>query len=229
MDIRDFEIIVQFRVHKLTMCALVQRLGRGARDPNLEAVFLLLVEPKYFERNRKASSKRAEKRRAEPSTSIDQPRKRRRLAGFEQIYPDSESQEPRVEIIGETESQVPPGARQTQSLEELLQQRRRAYASFHVSQMSSKGKKTFEAPSTADLEPPIYDIVNADEVGIDCRRIPINIEFENDKLRELSIIYTFKLLHLPITLMSRCHRFRSYAMSTWRVCQVLPSSNSIVL
>lgn len=48
LDLRDIKIIVQWG-YTSSLCALMQRLGRGARDPLLTAVGIYLVEPIYFD------------------------------------------------------------------------------------------------------------------------------------------------------------------------------------
>ncbi|KAG2335653.1 P-loop containing nucleoside triphosphate hydrolase protein, partial [Suillus weaverae] len=48
LDLRDIKIIVQWG-YTSSLCALMQRLGRGARDPSLTAVGIYLVEPIYFD------------------------------------------------------------------------------------------------------------------------------------------------------------------------------------
>lgn len=53
MDIPDFHTVVQWRAENLTMCSLMQRLGRAGRDPAIQATFILFAESKYFDRNKK--------------------------------------------------------------------------------------------------------------------------------------------------------------------------------
>lgn len=116
MDICDFGIVVQYGVCKLTMSTLAQRKGRATRDPNIEAIFLVLAEKKYFERNRrKAAEKTTRKRKA--SSSGCPPQKRQCLAGSEQIYPGVSDQGSATEI--NTES-----GEQSMSFEDLLLSRR---------------------------------------------------------------------------------------------------------
>ncbi|KAI0631312.1 P-loop containing nucleoside triphosphate hydrolase protein [Trametes polyzona] len=61
VDIRDVKIVVQWRL-SCNMDTLVQRIGRAARGPGTEAVAVILVEGKYFDEEKAAAAKRAEKR-----------------------------------------------------------------------------------------------------------------------------------------------------------------------
>lgn len=182
MDIRDFEIIVQFKIRGLTMSTLEQQLGRGARDDDLEAVFMIFVEPKYLIRNQRAAVEKTAQKRALESSS-DGSRKRPRLAGSEQIYPMSGT--PDNETDTTVDKSGPTNAsNQVKSLEDLIQDRRSAYIAFHVSQMKTDGIRRTAHLASDELEPAVHDLVNAEEIGMDCRRVPMNIESKNDKLRE---------------------------------------------
>lgn len=77
MDISDVVRIYQWRVRRLTMCAMWQRKGRAARNLLLHAIFVLFVESKYFLKNETAS--RASKRVAGINSS--QSRKRTCVEG----------------------------------------------------------------------------------------------------------------------------------------------------
>ncbi|KAH9936346.1 P-loop containing nucleoside triphosphate hydrolase protein, partial [Fomitopsis serialis] len=48
IDIKDIELIIQWKL-TCNMETLWQRFGRGARDPALEALAIIFVEPKYFD------------------------------------------------------------------------------------------------------------------------------------------------------------------------------------
>lgn len=48
---RDVKLIIQWK-YTASLCTLVQRLGRGARDHDVEATAVYLVEAKYFDENK---------------------------------------------------------------------------------------------------------------------------------------------------------------------------------
>ncbi|KAM6498790.1 P-loop containing nucleoside triphosphate hydrolase protein, partial [Amanita muscaria] len=82
LDIGDIELVVQWK-YTASICTLVQRLGRSARHPNVEATGIYLVESQYFdesrERLRQAAEKRAQKRKAADQSA--KPASKRRRAG----------------------------------------------------------------------------------------------------------------------------------------------------
>ncbi|KIK77846.1 hypothetical protein PAXRUDRAFT_165593, partial [Paxillus rubicundulus Ve08.2h10] len=59
LDLHEIRLVIQWRYTK-SLCTLLQRLGRAARDPNLEAVAVYFVEGEYFDDDKpgKASKKR---------------------------------------------------------------------------------------------------------------------------------------------------------------------------
>lgn len=56
IDLPDIELVVQWRM-SCDLCSLWQRFGRGARDPNCQAMAIVFVESKFFDHSR---SKKAE-------------------------------------------------------------------------------------------------------------------------------------------------------------------------
>ncbi|KAF8589051.1 hypothetical protein K439DRAFT_1295375, partial [Ramaria rubella] len=48
LDISIIEIVVQYLAPQ-SLSTLVQRFGRGGRDPSMQAYGILLAEPKYFD------------------------------------------------------------------------------------------------------------------------------------------------------------------------------------
>lgn len=63
MDLKNLTRVVQFTVPK-TFDALMQRFGRGARDPAINALCILLAEPEYFDDVKIERASAAEKRKA---------------------------------------------------------------------------------------------------------------------------------------------------------------------
>ena len=148
-------------------------MGRGARNPKLEAVFILLVESKFFERNKKSDPSKTGKKRTS-DTSDSQHTKRRRKA-------DNNNKEPEPSFVYQDAS---PDT-QSMSRENFLETRRVAYSSYNLSKRanSHKGGKEVEPKGPEDIDPALRDLINADHLGFDCYRIPITLSFKNDKLR----------------------------------------------
>ncbi|OSD04072.1 P-loop containing nucleoside triphosphate hydrolase protein [Trametes coccinea BRFM310] len=71
VDIADIEVVVQWRL-TCDFNTLWQRLGHAARGQGREAVAVLLVEPKYFDEEREASTRRAEKRAEKRKEAVAQ-------------------------------------------------------------------------------------------------------------------------------------------------------------
>lgn len=168
MDISDFLFVGQWKAEHLTICSFGQRLGRAARLLSLRATFVLFVEPKYFDYR-----KQAVPRKRPPDGSIQHP-----------CSPSQPSEAPLTSRSDASNHPREPGDHlpstalpvQSRTLDELKVKRNAVYAEFYRTQ-SVKSKNTNE------LEPPIDDIVNTEERGLDCRRIPGDITFENSKLR----------------------------------------------
>lgn len=54
LDIRDIELVIQWR-YTHSLCTLIQRLGRAARELGIEATGIYIVEPRYFNHNKKVT------------------------------------------------------------------------------------------------------------------------------------------------------------------------------
>ncbi|KAH7919783.1 P-loop containing nucleoside triphosphate hydrolase protein, partial [Leucogyrophana mollusca] len=77
LDLRNIRLVVQWRYTK-SLCALLQRLGRAARDLNIEATVVYFVEAEYFDlvhgekpkKRKRLSAKQKGKKRAKAMPSI---------------------------------------------------------------------------------------------------------------------------------------------------------------
>ena len=157
MDIPDFEIVIQWRAENLTMCSLMQRLGRAARDPSLNGTFVLFAESKYFDRNKKPDT---------PGQSKSGKQGQSRDCGRS------------APVTAVTQAPDPPPERP--SIDELKSNRKSIYADHYWAQRSSpiKGKSTKQT----GIDPGVDDSVNASERGFDCRIIPGDVTFGNDNI-----------------------------------------------
>lgn len=170
MDISDFLFVGQWKVEHLTICSFGQRLGRAARLLSLRATFVLFVEPKYFD-----YKKQAIPRKRPPDKSIQHP-----------CSPSQPSETPLTSRSNASDHSEGSDAHlhsttlpvQLRSLDEVKGDRNAVYAEFY-----RKGAAAIKSKPSNELEPPIDDIVNAEDRGLDCRRIPGDISFENSKLR----------------------------------------------
>ncbi|KAF7353121.1 p-loop containing nucleoside triphosphate hydrolase protein [Mycena sanguinolenta] len=61
IDMPNITLVIQWRA-TCDMCTLWQRFGRGARDPNCEAIALWLVEPMYFDKTKEEKAANKAKR-----------------------------------------------------------------------------------------------------------------------------------------------------------------------
>ena len=161
MDIPDFQIVIQWRVENLSMCSLMQRLGRAARDPSLNGTFVLFTESKYFDVNKKPDT---------PGQS--------QSSGTRQSRDCGRSAANSTQVTAVTQTPDPPPDRL--SIDELKSNRKSIYSDHYRAQRSStiKGKST----NPAGIDPGVDDSINASERGFDCRLIPGDITFGNDNL-----------------------------------------------
>jgi len=60
LNLRGIKLVIQWRYMK-SLCSLVQRIGRGVRDPTLDGVGVYFIEPKYLDRKKSKKRKRGEK------------------------------------------------------------------------------------------------------------------------------------------------------------------------
>ncbi|KDQ12459.1 hypothetical protein BOTBODRAFT_45811 [Botryobasidium botryosum FD-172 SS1] len=82
IDNPDIGLVIQYQAPK-SQCVLMQRFGRGARNPSLTARAVLFIEPKYLsevkeERKRKAEAQALKEARAKEKAIEAPPRKRAR-------------------------------------------------------------------------------------------------------------------------------------------------------
>jgi superfamily II DNA/RNA helicase len=63
IDLPDVTLVVQYRVPK-ELSTFIQRAGRAARNPNLQATAVLLAEPSYFDDEKEKAAQRAAERNA---------------------------------------------------------------------------------------------------------------------------------------------------------------------
>lgn len=63
IDLPDITLVVQYRVPK-ELSTFIQRAGRAARNPNLQATAVLLAEPSYFDDEKEKAAQRAAERNA---------------------------------------------------------------------------------------------------------------------------------------------------------------------
>ncbi|THH02082.1 hypothetical protein EW026_g714 [Hermanssonia centrifuga] len=186
MDITDISLVIQYRLTCDT-CALWQRIGRAARNPDLEGVAIVYVENKHFDATKKKKNARASrisekrKRKRKDSYKIT-PAKRSRVAlssasSNAEILPTTMAipdftDEP--EDGNSDESNNDSDSADDMDLNEEL----RALYSHDISKAASGKKKVVKI-----LEPAMDDFVNAGgpDRKVKCRRKPLQIFFGSDK------------------------------------------------
>lgn len=169
MDIPDFELVIQWKVQSLSMCTMMQRLGRAARDPSLQGTFVLFAESKYFDKNKEDGT--------DPATQ-----------GNTTQHPcnPSQSADPITNTTTGTAARDPPPIMTAPSIDEIRADRKLIYSKSYYTQQAaltnSNGRKR-QAEDGPD--PGVDDTINASERGLNCRREPGTITFDNDNLGEL--------------------------------------------
>lgn len=169
MDISDFVRVYQWRVRRLTLCAMWQRKGRAARNPLLQAIFVLFVESKYFLKNQ--ASSRASKRVAGINNSQSRKRIRVNESSVVDRQVDSAAGELEAVPAQEDTGSVPMG-----SLQDLFTNRRKAYNEYQAA------LRRLKKGEDMDIDPALHDVINAPVVGFTCRLQPPAIYFEEDRI-----------------------------------------------
>lgn len=173
MDISDFVFVGQWRVHRLNLCSMDQRLGRAARNPNILAVFVLFVEKTYFIKNQRGYNKKTAAKRVSGANG-DRPRKRSRLEELVASIDRTVDEETEIESVL---AQTGTGSTLVGSLSELIASRRKLYNEYQLA-IRNGGLKAGDK----GFDPALFDLINAPEVGFTCRRQPRDIYFEEDIL-----------------------------------------------
>ena len=174
MDIPDFQLVIQWRAENLSMCSLMQRLGRAARNPSIQGTFLLFAESKYFDRNNKP--KPGEETPATQEQHPCNPSDLQDPNSEQHPCNPSDLQVPNSEISRDSMSITP------ESITDLKSNRKSIYADHYRAQVSSSKLNSGKVKSPADPDPGVGDTINASERGLECRNDPANITFENDSL-----------------------------------------------
>lgn len=172
MDIPDVRVVVQWRA-TCTVSTLWQRLGRAGRNRSIEATALFLVEKEYFD------EEKAKKEERKKSKTEKQKRKR---GDKDQQFSNKRAQglnEAQITInVSETNQETPlqdlaSSSSDTDDISEQLRER-------YTTRVQDKSKKR-RARTQRELEPAMDDLINARNRGLPCRRIPLDVFFENDK------------------------------------------------
>lgn len=166
MDIPDFELVVQWRASELSMCSLMQRLGRASRDPSLQGTFVLFAESKYFDKNKKPADNNTQHQTGRTPHS--------RPSNSTNVDPSDATS------TGNSNNLTSPSIN-PRSIDEVKAERKANYLDYYRADHSLKKGKS---KSAEDREPPLDDFINASERGLHCRRVPGDLLFENDGLRE---------------------------------------------
>lgn len=81
IDVHCIQVVGQWRINKVDFCTLSQRFGRAARDPNIEGIGVVLVEPDIFDEvvedidvRKKKKRRRKQSGRQAKRVRVDQPR-----------------------------------------------------------------------------------------------------------------------------------------------------------
>ncbi|KAI0636166.1 P-loop containing nucleoside triphosphate hydrolase protein [Trametes polyzona] len=190
IDIPDIAIVVQWRP-TCDMNSLWQRFGRAAREPEREAIAVLFVDSKYFDEEKEAARKRAEKRRAaEELKAVEQvSRKRKRTTGEEDGSCAAPSEAgSRVTILEEASDLERMEAHPDVSFSDV--DRLRVFFQTSGASRPAQVRKKARGRSTAGtedgdeerLDAELDCLINAGSRHFRCYRKPVTAYFENDRV-----------------------------------------------
>lgn len=181
MDIRNFLLVMQWKVHALNAVSLAQRLGRAARDAALKAIFIIFAEGKYIEDKGAEGQK---KRGSDDTVVPGQPsRKARRAESGRRINTDKENRpESTPSNVDQTQPETSIASTPQQDIDTLMRERAIAYTAFYreLSAPTRGGQGTKNRGTGPDAI--VRDVINAPYNGIRCRRRPLNVFYENEGL-----------------------------------------------
>lgn len=196
------------------MCTLWQRFGRAARDQKLEGTAIFFVEPKYFDSERQKREVNAKKRKRKGENY----QKTKRVAG----NPTNDTTQPvpiQIHLDGPDEEEDSEGLENgiDQDLELQLpndaaddnDDARRAVYSTRKHKVSPL--TVIKAHQKFQLEPAMDDMINAGNRGLGCRRKPLKLFFNNDRvcmcLSSYVPLFAHSLRHQLRTTLNATNRF----------------------
>ncbi|KAI6142460.1 P-loop containing nucleoside triphosphate hydrolase protein, partial [Pisolithus tinctorius] len=189
IDLPDIKLVIQWQMTR-DLCSLWQRLGRGARNPNLQATAVIFVESKFFDRNRlkkaenkeKRALKEAEKKRSAMDVAKNQPvPKKTRTMGFGDGNCSGRPAEPltteqAVGLQSETDSAVLETQETMSATERQEKMRLDALRTVAYCKKVMNGGQRVKKGGD-ELEPAEDDFVNAATRHFRCYRRPVMLYF----------------------------------------------------
>ncbi len=190
IDIPDIELIVQWRP-TCGLNALWQRVGRAARGAGREALAVLFVNAKYFDDEKEAAIKRAEKRKESAAKKAAEKEAEKRKRTDEGSGRASKSRRAHRQndvtenLRDESELAVRPSRsvgllEQLSEYERLRVEYKQVVRARQVAEVQKKRART--AAITESLAPELDHLVNAATRPTKCYRKPIMAYYENDRL-----------------------------------------------
>ncbi|KAI0332527.1 P-loop containing nucleoside triphosphate hydrolase protein [Cubamyces sp. BRFM 1775] len=197
IDIPDIEVVVQWRP-TCSLDSLWQRFGRAARNPHREALAVLLADAKYFDEEKEAARKRAEKRREATIARAQQSEsgKRKRMESSDMAGQVSGAGRGQKRARRETPSEVTVAqavAGESGSSASLTEYEslRVTYRTSHSQEAPSaqKGRKgnvgdVRNASNVGNITDEVDCLINAATRPFRCYRKPITAFYENDRLND---------------------------------------------
>ena len=163
MDLPDIKLIVQWCA-PASISTLWQRFGRCVRDPSLHGTAILLAEKEYFDHLETVQKKR-KRIKTEPGTFM----KRMKLA--DQTTSNVPQTEEAVGDEGDANGEQDEDTDDEQEEGEENKDEK-------ITKKSKKKLKKYK------IEPAVFDLLNAEQRGLGCRRRPFMDKFQNIKSGE---------------------------------------------
>ena len=170
IDIPDIRVVVQWKVPS-SLSTLWQRFGRAGRDRSEEATAVLLAEKEYFDEERKLKMARQEKRKRKMAAQLPtiSPSKRPHISSSSIAPPSINRTESNGDSADESGSDISGGEEDWRLREMYTRYTERE-------RRTAKPKKR-----KVDVEAAMDDFINAKSYGMSCRRMTLNVYFENNK------------------------------------------------
>ncbi|OJT02516.1 ATP-dependent DNA helicase Q-like 1 [Trametes pubescens] len=192
VDIADIELIVQWKL-TCDMDSLWQRIGRAARGPGTEAVAVIIAEPKHFDEEKEAASKRAEKRaekrketEVKKAVAAEQ-RKRKRAEDPGEEVESGRASGSRLrpdQAVDNTAGATDNGSSGAVTAVPVMSECEKLRIEFKSSQAKAAKPGTSKAKKgeSGMLSPELDNMVNAATRSFRCYRIPVQAYYENDRV-----------------------------------------------
>jgi superfamily II DNA/RNA helicase len=167
MDLPDIKLIIQWCT-PASILTLWQRFGRCVRNPSLHGTAILLAEKEYFEYSKTVQKKR--KRTTNIKTEPGISTKRTKLSNQTNAQVDEEALDDE-QVDGEQDEDADDEQEEGEDNGD-----------------EKSTKKSRKKTKKYKIEPAVFDLLNAEQRGLGCRRRPFMDKFQNSKSCECNTL-----------------------------------------